>query len=115
MFSFLFKNRRRKQLLASPLSDTARQIIERNVAVYPLLSPAEQQRLTNAATIIAAERSFVGCGGLVISDEVKLTIAAQAALVLLGEAGYYFDRVPTIFVYPHWPTTKVKRVLQEAL
>lgn len=99
VFSFL-RNRRRKSLLAQPLPESQRKIIERNVAVFALLSPAEQQKLIAAARIIAAERPFVSCGGQQISDEVKLTIAAQAAMLLLGEDGYYFDKVPSILVYP---------------
>jgi Mlc titration factor MtfA (ptsG expression regulator) len=115
MFGFLFKNRRRQKLLQAPLADEWKAIIERNVAVYSRLSPAEQQRLTDAVKIIVAERPFVGCGGLAIDDEVKVTIAGQAALLLLGEEGYYFDRVPTIFVHPHWPKVKGRRIVQESI
>jgi MtfA peptidase len=114
MFGFLFKNRRRKQLLAKPLAEASRQIIERNVAVYALLTNAERTRLNGTLKIIAGERPFVGSGGMVITDEVKLTIAAQAALLLLGEEGYYFDRVPTIFVYPRFQTTRTHRDLSTA-
>ena len=86
VFSFL-RNRRRKKLLAQTLPQSQRKIIERNVAVFALLSEAEQAKLIAAARIIEAERPFVACGGQVMSDEVKLTIAAQAALLLLGEDG----------------------------
>jgi Mlc titration factor MtfA (ptsG expression regulator) len=115
MLGFLFKNRRRQKLLQAPLPGDWRAIIMRNVAAYALLSPSERRRLDDAVKIIVAERPFVGCGGLTIDAEVKVTIAAQAALLLLGEEGYYFDRVPTIFVHPHWPKTKTGRVVQEAL
>src|SRR6266566_2877649 len=98
----IFRNARRRRLVAQPLPDEWRRVIERNVAIFSLLSAAEQARLINALQIIVAERAFVGSGGMVISDEVKVTIAAQAALLLLGEEGYYFDSVPSIFVYPHF-------------
>ena len=105
MFGF-FKHRRRQKLLATPLPEEWRRAIEQNVAVYVLLSPAEQERLIDAVKVIVAERPFVGSSGLAITDEIKVTIAAQAAILLLGEDDYYFDRVPTIFVYPHFQTTK---------
>jgi Mlc titration factor MtfA (ptsG expression regulator) len=114
MFGFL-KNRRRRQILAAPLPDQWLQCIDRNVAIYALLAPDEQQRLQGAVKIITAERPFVGSGGMTITDEAKVTVAAQAALLLLGEEGYYFDRVPTIFIHPHWPKTKTRRIVQEAL
>ena len=110
----LFKNRRRKKLLAAPLPAPWLAFIEQNVAVYSLLSSGEQERLVQATKIIVAERPFVGSGGFSITDEAKVTIAAQAALLLLGEDGYYFDRVPTIFVYPHYQTTKTHRDLVTA-
>ena len=60
-----------------------------------------QTKLVAAARIIAAERRFVGCKGLAVTEEMKITIAAQAALLLLGEDGYYFDRVTSFLVYPY--------------
>ena len=96
----LFKNRRRQKLLQTPLSNKWRQIIEQSVAVFRLLSSVQQSRVAEAVKIIVAERHFVGSGGLNITDEIKVTIAAQAALLLLGEDDYFFDRVPTIYVYP---------------
>jgi Mlc titration factor MtfA (ptsG expression regulator) len=100
MFGF-FKDRRRKRILTSPLPEDWRRVMERNVAIYSRLSPAERERLTQVVKVMVAERAFVGCRGVQISDEMKVTIAAQAGLLLLGEEGYYFDRVPTIFVYPN--------------
>lgn len=99
MFDF-FRNRRRRKLLSSPLSEKWRQITVKNLAVYRLLNVVQQKRMEDAAQIIIAERPFVGCKGQTITDEVKVTIAAQAALLLLGEEGYYFERVPSIIVYP---------------
>jgi hypothetical protein len=100
MFDF-FKFRRRRKLLAQPLPDPWRQIIERNVAVYSQLSEPEQRRLVGAARIIVAERRFEGCKGLVVTEEMRVTIAAQAALLLLGEDGYFFDRVEAFLIYPY--------------
>lgn len=100
MFGSYFKNRRRLKLLAQPLAVEWQAIIERNVAVYARLSSEQQRRLRDCTQIILAERPFEGCRGLVMTDEVQVTIAAQAALLLLGEEGYYFDRVPSILVYP---------------
>lgn len=92
---------RRKKLLAQPMEADARETIARNVAIFARLSQTEQARLLDAARIIAHERRFAGCQGLVITDEIKLTIAAQAALLILGEEGYYFDRVTSFLVYPY--------------
>jgi MtfA peptidase len=100
MFGSFFQKRRRRQLLAQEMPAEWRAIIKRNVAVYSLLPEQQQRRLLDAARIMVAERRFEGCRGLVMADEVRVTIAAQAALLLLGEEGYYFDRVPSVLVYP---------------
>jgi len=113
MFGF-FKKRRRRKLLVQEIPKDWRQIIERNVAIYERLTARQQTRVQDAARIIVAERSFVGSGGQVVTDEVKVTIAAQTALLLLGDDGYYFDRVPTIFVYPVHQTVQTRHDLAGA-
>jgi MtfA peptidase len=100
VFSWLFSGRRRRKLLAEPVPDDWRQIVSRNVGIFALLPAPQQQRLLSASRVIAAERHWVGCRGLEVTDEVKATIAAQAAILLLGVEGYYFDRLPAILIYP---------------
>jgi hypothetical protein len=49
---------------------------------------------------LLAEKKFKGCGGLRLTEEVKITIAAIAALLLLNERGNYFSKLRLILVYP---------------
>jgi Mlc titration factor MtfA (ptsG expression regulator) len=51
--------------------------------------------------IFVSEKSWEGCGGLRMTDEIKVTIAAQACLLVLGMEHNYYDRVLSILVYPH--------------
>lgn len=67
---------------------------------YSLLSESGQGQLRDALRVFIAEKSWEGCGGLRLTDEIKVTIAAQACLMILGLPGYYFDKVRTILVYP---------------
>jgi len=94
------KRRRRTSLLAKPFSDDWRRILNRNVGFYGLLSAAERAKLESDLRILIEETSFEGCAGLEITDEIKVTIAAQAAILLLGFPDGSFDRVKTILVYP---------------
>jgi hypothetical protein len=48
-----------------------------------------------------AEKHWEGCGGLEITEEHCIAIAAQAALLLLELNHDYFRRVQSILVYPH--------------
>lgn len=75
-------------------------IIEQNVPLYKRLPESLQRRLLEHINVLLAEKQFKGCGGLEITDEIKLTIAAQAALLLLNERGTYFSKLHLILVYP---------------
>ncbi len=48
-----------------------------------------------------AEKVWEGCDGLEVTEEMKLTVSAQAALLLLGMPHDYFSQVPSIVLFPH--------------
>jgi Mlc titration factor MtfA (ptsG expression regulator) len=100
LFSWL-KNRRRRELAEAPLPADWLRILERNVRLYSRLPAAHRARLHDAIKVFVAEKRWEGCGGLELTDEIKVTIASQACLLLVGlPKGYYFDGVRTILVYP---------------
>jgi Mlc titration factor MtfA (ptsG expression regulator) len=87
-------------LTSAPVPGAWRDWLAANVHHYAWLRADEQVRLQKSVQVIVAEKDWVGCGGLSMSDEVKVTIAGQAAVMLLGVDDYYFDRVLTVLVYP---------------
>jgi Mlc titration factor MtfA (ptsG expression regulator) len=63
--------------------------------------PAEVQlRLKKQAQVLIAEKPFIGCAGLEISDEMRVLVAVQAALLLLGRRAGAFDALRQILIYP---------------
>ncbi|MCI0377368.1 MAG: zinc-dependent peptidase [Gemmataceae bacterium] len=74
--------------------------LKSNVFHYQLLSKAERTRLRNDTQALIARKDWEGCGGLSVTDEMKVTIAAQACLMLLGQEHDYFGHVRTILIYP---------------
>jgi Mlc titration factor MtfA (ptsG expression regulator) len=99
IFSWL-RRRRRQKILARPFPPEWHHYLLQNVAHYKYLSEAEQARLRDDLRIFIAEKTWEGCGGLEMTDEIKVTIAAQACLLVLGMEHNYFDRVQSILVYP---------------
>lgn len=99
MFTWL-RNRRRRKLLEEPFPPWWDAILRRNVGHYPRLSPDERARLRDTLRVLVAEKDWEGVGGLHVTEEIKVTIAAQAALMLLGMEHDYFARVDSIVVYP---------------
>jgi len=99
MFDF-FKNRRREALRAQPLSVEERAVLDKNIPYLATLSTEDRSELEALVRIFVAEKSFEGCGGLVLTDEIKLTIAAQACLLLLHRKTDIYPNVDAIVVYP---------------
>jgi MtfA peptidase len=96
-----FKKRRRKRLRSAPFPRTFLEIIERNVPFYKCLPDADREELLGLVQIFLGEKVFEGCGGLELTDEIKVTIAAQACLLLLHRQTDIYPRLITILVYPN--------------
>ncbi len=100
MFGF-FKDRRRRKLLAEPMPRYQEVILERNVGHYPLLTPEQRARMRDIARVLVAEKTWLGRGGLHVTDEMKLTTAAEVSLLLLGRLNHdYFTRVESVLFFP---------------
>lgn len=100
IFSWL-KRRRRKQIVARPFPAEWLAYLQANVVQYRLLTPPEQEKLRRRVQVFVAEKTWEGCGGLVVDDEMKVTIAAQACLLVLGiEYEYHYDQIRSVLVYP---------------
>ena len=97
---FGFKNRRRNRLRSQPFPDSWLSIIRRNVPYYDRLSVAEQQELLGDIQVFVAEKNFEGCGGLTMTDEIKVTVTAYACILLLHRRHDYYPRLQSILVYP---------------
>lgn len=95
-----FKRRKRNRLRTKPLPTRWCNILARNVPYIALLPPLDRQELWGHTQILLAEKKFAGCAGLEITDEIRVTIAAQAALLLLHRQTDYFPLMRTILVYP---------------
>lgn len=99
MLSFL-KRRRRRQLAEEPFPEEWREIVRRNVAYYGRLPEADRDELERLISIFLDEKSFEGARGLRITDEIRLTIAAQACILLLHRDTDVYPGLRSIIVYP---------------
>ncbi|MBD1945190.1 zinc-dependent peptidase [Coleofasciculus sp. FACHB-712] len=92
--------RRRNRLQQRPFLPLWNAIVENNLPVYFFLSPAERKRLQGHIQVFLAEKQFIGCGGLAVTEEMKVIIAAVACLLLLNQRETYFPKLRSILVYP---------------
>lgn len=91
---------RRARLRRRPFPAAWRAILRQNVPLVARLPADLQLQLKRQVQVFLAEKRFVGCAGLTITDEMRVTIAAQACLLLLNRRTDYFARLREVLVYP---------------
>jgi len=89
------------RLPTGPIPDAWPGIVERNVSLARGLSSEERERLLRLVQIFLADKHFEGSGGLTLTEEMKVTIAAEACLLLLHLEGPCYPTLRTVLVYPH--------------
>ncbi len=103
---------RRERLLRQPFPAPWRKILRRRVPLVAQLPPDLQLQLKGRMQVFLAEKPFLGCAGLVLSDEMRVTVAAQACLLLLNRPSDYFSDLRQILLYPQ--SFVVERVATES-
>src|SRR5215470_5246589 len=94
------KQQRRRRLRGRPFPKEWLTLVQRHVVFFRKLNTGDRAELLGHVQVFLAEKRFEGCGGFVITDEVRVTIAAQACLLLLHRNTDYFPGLLTILVYP---------------
>ena len=96
----LLRSRRRARQRRTSLSEADRMYLRRRVPLYAAMPAAMQGRLDGLVNVFLAEKEFVGCGGLVVTRPMQLSIAAQACLLVLGRDEHVYDALHSVLVYP---------------
>jgi Mlc titration factor MtfA (ptsG expression regulator) len=95
-----FYRSRREKTFNRRFPDAWIDILERNVSIYRGLPQSMRSQLHGHVNVFLEEKVFVGCGGLEISDDIRVTIAGYACLLLLNRITDYYPGFTTILVYP---------------
>ncbi|HXI83989.1 MAG TPA: M90 family metallopeptidase [Verrucomicrobiae bacterium] len=105
------KTTRRARLQAQTFPASWRAILQQNVSYYQRLTASEREELQGDIQVFIAEKNFEGCSGLEINDEIKVTIAAYACILLLNRRHDFYPRLQSILVYPDaYPVPVVRLV-----
>jgi Mlc titration factor MtfA (ptsG expression regulator) len=92
---------RRQRWRSRPFPEAWRAILKKRVPYVRALPADLQLQLKKHIQVFLAEKAFIGCGGLVITDEIRVTIAAQACLLILNRETDYYPQLRQILVYPN--------------
>jgi Mlc titration factor MtfA (ptsG expression regulator) len=107
----LFTNRRREKLRSEKPPKEWIDILERNFPLFGRLTPDDQKELLGHIQVFIDEKYFEGCGGLELTDEIRVTIAAQACLLLMHRDTDYYPNLTSILVYPSGYTANESRYI----
>ena len=95
------KRRQRAHIVEEAFPPAWQAILGRNVPVVSKLDAAEKKKLEDIVRIFVAEKHFEGCAGLDMTDEMRVTIAGQACVLLLHlDEEDVFRTVESVLVYP---------------
>jgi MtfA peptidase len=96
----IWRRWRRRRIRAAPFPDAWTAVLERNAPFAARLAAADRVRLEGDLQVFVAEKTFIGAAGMEITDEVKVTIAAAAARLVLHLDIALYDDLTEIVVYP---------------
>ncbi|WP_146344595.1 M90 family metallopeptidase [Phaeobacter marinintestinus] len=93
------KRQVRKSLLVTELSDRQRAIVAQQVPLTKKLPEKFRAKLEGKINVFLNQVEFIGCNGLEVNEEMQLSIAAQACLLIVNSDTWY-NRLTTILIYP---------------
>jgi len=111
MFDF-WRRMRRADALAAEFPQAWRDVVASNVPLYPRLSAADREKLEGLVRIFLSEKELEGAGGLELTDEMGVAIAARACLLVLRRIELdepLFPDLEIVVVYPSTYRAKTTR------
>ncbi len=99
MFNWL-KNKRRDHYKKTGITSAEINIISAKAPITRKVPDSLRRDFYETVAVFVKEKNFEGCGGLELTNEIKLTIASQASLLLIGGISDYYPDLFSILVYP---------------
>jgi hypothetical protein len=100
MSGLFARYRRRRALQRGPFPDAWRTLIATNVAHARVLGARDREHLEQYVVRLITEKRWEAARGFALTDEIQVTIAAQASLLVLGLGFDAYRGVGTIIVHP---------------
>jgi Mlc titration factor MtfA (ptsG expression regulator) len=101
---WLYRRRARaqrlQQLANQALEPDLLELLRQHMPLYERLPPELQRRLQGLVNVFINDKNFFGSAGLEITDAMRLAVAGNACLLLLGRDNPRFPGAATILIYP---------------
>ncbi|MDG1890415.1 MAG: zinc-dependent peptidase [Verrucomicrobiota bacterium] len=99
MFDF-FKRRRIKKILSRPFPSSHLEILQARFELFNHLPEDLQEALKQKMQVFLARMHFEACEGFQLDDEIRVLVAAQACLLLIGNQQRDYSKLRSILMYP---------------
>ena len=93
------RRRRRSRLLAAPLTPQQRAVLDRLVPIVRRLPESLRPALEGKMNLFMDQVTFRGINELEVDDDMRLSIAAQACLLVVNSPDWY-DTLRNVLIYP---------------
>jgi hypothetical protein len=90
----------RARIRQQPFPKAWREVLRKRMPAFRALPADLQLQLKKQAQVLLAEVPFIGCDGLVVTTEMRVLVAAQAALLLLNRRAGSFRNLRQVLLYP---------------
>lgn len=100
-------------LFPQKLSKTAQDVLQREFSFYKMLSASGKVYFQHRVSRFIKTYKFVGRDGLVVTDEMKVKIAATSVMLTFGMRKYLYDVFDTILIYPQVYTSPKDGVMHK--
>jgi Mlc titration factor MtfA (ptsG expression regulator) len=91
---------RRARWRRHPFPAAWREVLRQRWPYFAQLPADLQLQLKEYIKAFVAEKPFIGCNGLEVTEEMRVLIAAQASLLLLNRHAGLFNGLRQVLVYP---------------
>lgn len=99
-FRYWSKRQIHTNLLAKALSDHQRVIVAEQVPLIRKLPSELRRKLEGKINAFLNQIEFIGCNGLDVTEKMRLSIAAQACLLVVNTDTWY-EHLSTVLIYPN--------------
>jgi hypothetical protein len=106
----LIRRWRRNKIVGREFPAAWEKFLHSNCGFYASISQPDRDELKQKMLVFLEEKHFEGCRGLEITDEIRVTVAAHACLLLLHRETDFYPYLVTILVYPSAFLVDIKEV-----
>ena len=99
--AFAWPRYRLHRAVDEPFTEEWRKTLRQNFPVFRRMPTDLQLQLKTRIKQFIHEKEFIGCDGFEITDEVRVTVAASACMLLLNREDDVYGDLKYVLIYPN--------------